>query len=182
MMELKEQAVLIPVFLCLAAGLGGCAGLRATDIRDGSSTQTNDTNDTVAKRFQEPETRNSTLIESAVDLSDRYAKLTVKMAELQQQHQDLQRENGQLKSKTQSLEMQVKQREAELDESNRLVMDLNAELQIWKKDILGFRSEMRAASTAELNALMKIMTAIGVEESAEDPAPEENAADRAESN
>jgi len=179
MLESKKQDRVIAVFLCLAAGLGGCARLRPIGNSYPSPTQTTDT---AAKRFQEPETRSSTLIESAVDLSDKYATLTVKMAELQQQHEDLQRENGQLKSKIQSLEMQVKQREAELDESNRLVMDLNAELQIWKKDILGFRSEMRAASTAELNALMKIMIAIGVEDSVEDPAPEENAADQTKSN
>ncbi len=104
------------------------------------------------------------------------------MAELQQLHQDMQEENGQLKSKVESLELQLKQAGAELAVSDEVTMGLNAELQTWKKDILGFRSEMRAASTAELNALMKIMIAIGVEDSVEDLAPDENAADQTKSN
>ena len=179
MLESKKQDGVVAVFLCLVAGLGGCARLRP--IGNSYPSPTPPTH-TVAKRFQEPETRNSTLIESAVDLSDKYAKLTVKMAELQQLHQDMQEENGQLRSKVGSLELQLKQAGAELAVSDGVVMDLNAELQVWKKDILGFRSEMRAASTAELNALMKIMIAIGVEGSVEDLAPEENAADQTKSN
>jgi len=179
MVELRKENGPAAILLCLAISLGGCATLRPIDSSGPSVAHANDT---VAKRFQEPETRNATLIESAVDLSDKYAKLTLKMAELQQLHQDLQQENAQLKSRTRSLETQLKQVEAQLDESNRLIMDLNGELQVWKKDILGFRSEMRAAATAQINALMKIMREIGVEQSVDDPAPEKKAADQPESN
>jgi TolA-binding protein len=175
MLKSKCQSGLIVVCLCLTVGLVGCAGRRPAEISYPSNAQTSDT---AAKRFQEPDTGSSTLIESAVELSDKYAKLTTKTAELQQLNQGLQQENGQQKLTIESLKTQIKQLEAQLDESNRLVMDLNGEMQMWKKDILGFRSEMRAAATAQINALMKIMTAIGVENGADDLAPEENAADR----
>jgi TolA-binding protein len=175
MIEFKNQNGPIAALLCLTASLGGCAA----QFRDaGNNPRNTQTNDTVAQRFEEPETSNSTLIESAVELSDKYAKLTAKMAELQQLNQALQQENGQLKLSVESLETQTKQLEAQLDESNRLVMDLNGELQMWKKDILGFRSEMRAAATAQINALMKIMTAMGVDKDSDDLVSEEIAVDQ----
>ena len=125
-----------------------------------------------AMRYRE--TTVPALIESAVELSDKYAHLSKQNTELQRLNQDLKQENAQFKVKIQTLETELKQVETQLDESNRLVMDLNAELQIWKKDILGFRSEMRAAATAQINALMKIMNAMGVEASPEAQVPEGN--------
>jgi len=175
MLKSKSPNRVLVVVLCMTVGLGGCAGQRPADVSYPDTTQASDT---PARRFQEPETSSSTLIESAVELSDKYAKLSTKAAELQQLNQDLQHENGQLKLRVESLETQTKQLEAQLDDSNRVVMDLNGELQMWKKDILGFRSEMRAAATAQLNALMKIMTAIGVDKAADDLVSEESMTDQ----
>lgn len=168
MIKLSRQHGLGAACLCMAGILGGCTEPQFGNERYPSEPQ----HDTTARRFQEPETSNATLIESAVELSDKYAKLSAKTSQLQQLNQDLQQENGSLKAKVESLEMQLKQVDAQLDESNRLVMDLNGELQMWKKDILGFRSEMRAAAKAQINALMKIMSAMGVEKSPEAPASE----------
>jgi TolA-binding protein len=128
MVKSKSQDRVFVVILCMTVGLGGCAGQRPADVSYPSSAQTNETH---SNRFQEPQASSSTLIESAVELSDKYAKLTTKTAELQQLNQTLQQENGQLKSRVESLETQIKQLEAQLDESNRLVMDLNGVLQMW---------------------------------------------------
>ncbi len=170
----RKNRVFVAI-LCTAIGLGGCAGQRPADVSHPSGTQANET---PSNRFQDTQTSSSTLIESAVELSDKYAKLTTKTAELQQLNQALQQENGQLKLSVESLETQIKQLDAQLEESNRLVMDLNGELQMWKKDILGFRSEMRAAATAQINALMNIMTAIGVDKDSDDLVSEESTADQ----
>ena len=163
-------------FLYMALCMGGCSSVRFADVKHPDQTPVD--NATVT-RFQEPETSNATLIESAVELSDKYARLSEKNTELQQLNQGLQQENTQLKAKIQSLEVQLKQAEAQLDESNRLVMDLNGELQVWKKDILGFRSEMRAAATAQINALMKIMNAMGVEANTNSQTPVESTTEQA---
>jgi len=175
MLKSKIQIRVCVVVLCVTVGLGGCAGQGPADISHPSTTQTSDT---PAKRFQEPEASSSTLIESAVELSDKYAKLSTKAAELQQLNQDLQHENGQLKLRIETLETQAKQLEAQLEDSDRVIMKLNGELQMWTKDILGFRSDMRAAATAQINALMKIMSAIGVDGAADDLVSEESTADQ----
>jgi septal ring factor EnvC (AmiA/AmiB activator) len=171
MLGAKKRERLVAVFLGLAFSLTGCNRMRTAEVNHPSHTSAD--NATTA-RFQEPETSHATLIESAVELSDKYAQLSKKNTELQQLNQGLQQENAQLKDNIQSWKTQLKQGEAQLDESNRLVMDLNGELQVWKKDILGFRSEMRSAATAQINALMKIMNAMGVEASSEPPVPVEN--------
>ena len=179
MFWISRQERSVAVFLCLAIGMGGCGRLQRADTSYPSHAPSDSA---VATRFQEPETSNATLIESAVELSDKYAKLSEKATALQQLNRDLQQENSQLKAKIQSLEAELKQLDAQLSESNELVMDLNGELQMWKKDVLGFRSEMRAAATAQINALMKIMTAMGVEAEGDVQVSEENAGDQSELN
>ncbi len=124
-MELENKNRFIAVLLCMTAGLGGCT--RLDPIGSEHPGVTPDA-PAVANRFQEPQASNATLIESAVELSDKYAQLTAKMAELQQLNQDLQQENAQHKRKIEALESQNKQTDAKLEESNSLVMDLNAEL------------------------------------------------------
>ena len=115
----------------------------------------------VAKRFQEPDSRGSTTVRSAIELSEKYASLSEEAVVLRQQNQDLTSKNQQLKEQTAALDAQVQQAQKELAEANGLLIEMRIELNNWKSNIMGFRDEMRAAETAQLEALLKILKVLG---------------------
>jgi len=127
--------------------------------------------DSVAKRFQESAPQKPTVVESAMELSQKHAKLSEEAAVLRQENRDLTARNQQLKDQVVTLEAQLQQAQRELSEANDLLMTMRIELNNWKTDILGFRDEIRDAETAQLEALLKILKALGGEvktKSAED--------------
>ena len=117
----------------------------------------------VAKRFQGTEEASRTVAESAVEMSERYAAVTEKASALQAENQTLSKANQSLEKKVAMLEAELKQTQAELSEANGLLMEVLSELNTWKSDVLGFRSEMRQAAKAELEALLKILEILGAE-------------------
>jgi len=121
----------------------------------------------VAKRFQESAPQSPTAVESAIELSEKYAKLTEEAAVLRQQNQDLIDKNRQISDNVVALEAQLQQTQKELTEANDVLIDMRIELNNWKSDILGFRDEMRGAETAQLEALLKILQVLGGEVRAE---------------
>lgn len=118
-------------------------------------------NENVAKRFQEPGAPGGTVVESAIELSEKYAALSEDAVKLRQQNQDLTEKNQQLTEQTAALSTQIQQAQKELAEANDLLIEMRIELNNWKGNILGFRDEMRAAETAQLEALLKILKALG---------------------
>ena len=110
------------------------------------------------KRFQEPSNETSTQAEASVELAEKYAALMQETETLRANNKELLESNDNLKSKVLSLESDLKQTQAELTQANDLLMDILGELNTWKSDVLGFRNEMRQASKAELEALLKILT------------------------
>lgn len=118
-------------------------------------------NEIIAKRFQEPDSRGSTAVESAIELSEKYASLSEEAAALRQQNQDFMARNQQLKEQTIALDAQVQQAQKELAEANDLLIEMRIELNNWKSNILGFRDEMRDAEIAQLEALLKILKVLG---------------------
>jgi chromosome segregation ATPase len=120
-------------------------------------------NESVAKRFQESASQKSTVVASAMELSQKHAKLSEEAAVLRQENKDLTARNQQLKDQLVTLEAQLKQAQTELREANDLLMTMRIELNNWKTDILGFRDEMRDAETAQLEALLKILRVLGGE-------------------
>ena len=123
--------------------------------------------DSVAKRFPESATQGPTVVESAIELSKKHAKLSEEAAVLRQQNQDLTTRNQKLKDRATALEAQLQQTQKELTEANDLLIEMRIELNNWKVDILGFRDEMRDAGTAQLEALLKILEILGGEATAE---------------
>ena len=121
--------------------------------------------DSVAKRFQESasQIQNPTVIESAMELSKKHAKLSEEAAVLRQENKDLTARNQQLKDQVVTLEAQLRQTQRELSEANDLLITMRIELNNWKTDILGFRDEIRDAETAQLEALLKILKVLGGE-------------------
>ena len=117
--------------------------------------------DSIAKRFQEPDQEGPTVVESAMKLSGEYARLTQEAAVLRQQNEDFIAKNRQLNEQTVSLDTQLKQAQKELAEANSLLIEMRVELNNWKADILGFRNEMRNAETAQLETLLRILNVLG---------------------
>ncbi len=120
-------------------------------------------NPSVANRFQESASKKPTVVESAMELSQRYAKLSEETAVLRQQNRDLTETNQLLKEQVVALDAQLQQTQKELSEANDVVIAMQIELNSWKNDILGFRDEIRDAETAQLEALFKILTVLGGE-------------------
>ncbi|MBN1974884.1 MAG: hypothetical protein JW787_14685 [Sedimentisphaerales bacterium] len=117
--------------------------------------------DSFAQRFQEATTKNPTVVESAIELSDKYAKLAEEASLLRQQNQTLNSRNQQLRDQVTDIESRLKQTQTELKEANEFLVEMRLELSNWKTDVLGFREEMRSAQTAQLQALMKVLKALG---------------------
>lgn len=123
-------------------------------------------NISVAKRFHPPVAdagQGQTAVESAIELSQKYAKLSEQAGLLQRQNQDLIAENSQLKEQVANLDAKLKQTQKELTEANSLLIEMRIELNNWKADVLGFRDEMREAEITQLEALLKILKILGAE-------------------
>ena len=119
--------------------------------------------DAFAQRFQETAPQKTTMVESAIELSEKYAMLIEEATYLKQQNQNLTSRNQQLKEQIAEIQTRLSQTQRELSEANKVLVDMRLELNNWKSDVLGFRSEMRDAQTAQLQALMKILRALGGE-------------------
>jgi len=122
----------------------------------------------VAKRFDEPTTAGPTAVDSAIELSQKYAELSEQAAGLRQKNEDLVAENHRLKTRVAALDNQLEQAQRELTEATGLLRELIIELNNWKTDVIGFRNEMRAAETTQLRALLDILKVLGGEVGAED--------------
>ena len=93
----------------------------------------------VEKRFTESALQGPSAVESAIELSEKYARVSEEAALLKQKNHELTAKNL--------------QRYFEFEK-------LNTD---WKTEILGFRGEMRNAEQAQLEALLKILGILGGE-------------------
>jgi len=161
------QALLLITFLLLGCsslpGQGSRrAGSQADDVRSPQPIDQQQ-NISVAKRFQEPADQGQTAVESAIELSQKYAKLSEQAVVLRRQNQDLIAENSQFKEQVTGLDAKLKQTQKELTEANDLLIEMRIELNNWKTNVLGFRDERREAEIAQLEALLKILKILGGE-------------------
>jgi len=132
----------------------------------------------VEKRFTEPALQGPSAVESAIELSEKYARVSEEAAALRQRKEELIAKNLQLKDQLAAMDAQLQQTQKELNQANDLLIEMRIELNNWKTDILGFRGEIRNAEQAQLEALLKILEILGGEikdESAQ--ANQENDAD-----
>jgi chromosome segregation ATPase len=118
-------------------------------------------NDLVARRFQESTPRSPTAVESAIELSGKYATLSEKAAAMKQENEGIVARNKQLETQALALDGQLRQTKKELAEANDLLIEMRIELNNWKTDIIGFRDEMRDAETAQLETLFRILKVLG---------------------
>jgi chromosome segregation ATPase len=116
-----------------------------------------------AKESPSAEIQSPTAVESAIALSDKYAKLSEETSALKQRKQALDAENKKLTEDLQNCRGQMERAQKELAEVNDLLVQMRLELNNWKSDVLGFRDEMRDAEKAQLEALLKILKLLGGE-------------------
>jgi len=162
----KIMFFLVPSSMSLALTLllSGCTTLQdPVEVRlPFGSTQTQQSS-SVEKRFQKSTTQGPTVVESAMQLSKKYAKLSEEAAVLRQENQNFIAQNHQLKDQVTTLEAKLQQTQKELTEANDLLREMLIELNNWKTDVIGFRGEMRSAEKAQLEALLKILKVLGGE-------------------
>jgi hypothetical protein len=164
-MIILSRIILLSLALSLFAA-GGCttaqgpAGTSATYRQWGVPPTESDTE---AKRFQDAPLAGRTAVESAIEISEKYARLSEQMLALREENQRLTTENDSLRQQTTSLETKLAQTQKELKEANDLLLDMLQELNMWKSNILGFRDEMRNAAQAQLEALLKVLEILGGE-------------------
>lgn len=143
-----------------AAGIAGCTTPQGPAS---ANAQAADATDATAKRFQDSPAEGRTAVESAIELSEKYAKLSDVTVTLRQDNQRLTRENENLREQVAALDTKLKQTQKELTEANDLLIEMLTELNHWKSNILGFRGEMRDAASAQLEALLKVLEILGGE-------------------
>jgi len=116
-----------------------------------------------AKRFQQSTPQGPTAVESAIELSEKFAELAKENATLDQQKTELENINRQLAEDLEKTQTDLQQAQKELTQANQFLVEMRVELNNWKNNILGFRGEMRDAETAQLEALLRILTLLGAE-------------------
>jgi outer membrane murein-binding lipoprotein Lpp len=128
-------------------------------------------------RFQDVDDDGPTPMESAIELSKKYAALSEEAGKLKVEKQDLISENRQLTQQVAALQAEAEQAKKELAEANDLLIEMRIELNNWKTDVLGFRDEMRQADKAQLETLLKILKVLGGEAAA-DLSPDQASEDK----
>ncbi len=163
---IATSAMLLPFMGC---GFKGPAG---SDLRFDSPSGSGNT---AYQRLQPAQAQRPSAVESAIELSEKYAKLSEEASGLRQKAQNLNDENLQLKDDMQSCRSRLERAEKELGEANDLLLEMRIELNNWKSDVLGFRGEIREADKAQLEALLKILKLLGGEvPEANESAPEQD--------
>lgn len=142
----------------LALAVGGCTTPAA---QPDTAAPSPEQDEVTAKRFQDTSMEGHGSAQSAIDLSEKYAKLSDQAATLRQENQRLTTENENMRQQVAAMEAKVKQAQKELGEANDLLIEMLTELNNWKSNILGFRGEMRQAAQAQLEALVKILEILG---------------------
>jgi chromosome segregation ATPase len=161
-MQTQKKIISLEVLLVSMFLLSGCSSTqKPEDLAVEPVPVERQQNDSIAMRFQETNSANPTVVESAMKLSGQYARLSREAVELRQQNEDFVAKNKQLNEQVASLEAQLQQAHKELAEANSLLIDMRVELNNWKSDILGFRDEMRNAETAQLETLLRILKVLG---------------------
>ncbi len=153
---IRTARSIVWVLAIAAAGIAGCTTAP-------KPAKTDDQGNAAAKRFGDTPLEGRTAVESAIELSEKYAKLSDVSVTLRQENQRLTSENENLREQISTLDAKLKQTQKELAEANDLLIEMLTELNHWKSNILGFRGEMRDAASAQLEALLKVLEILGGE-------------------
>lgn len=162
MSKMTQMILLLFVPPLILAGTG-CTPQMQRGRAAAQDTRDSNTSMSTAKRFQDTAEGSRTVVESAIELSDKYARLSDETVTLRERNQQLEADNLHLLQQIETLETKLAQTQKELGEANDLLIEMLTELNNWKSSILGFRGEMREAAKAQLEALLKVLEILGGE-------------------
>ncbi len=109
-----------------------------------------------------------TAVESALIWSEKYSQTMEKLVFVQQENRKLTEKSRQQTHQISGLHGELKQCQKELGEANGMLLEMQAALDKWQTNVLGFRKEMRKAQETELVALRRILKLLGSEMPAEE--------------
>ncbi|MHC4132009.1 MAG: hypothetical protein ACYSSP_11220 [Planctomycetota bacterium] len=157
----KFQLIILNTLIVIS--LSGCITLHEVPQNKTASMPviTSGQDNAAANRFQEPSSDGTTPVETAIQISEKYAKLSEEAAQLRQENNQLNKHNSELNTQFNFANDELYRAEQELKEANDMLIDMRIELNNWKMDVLSFRDEMRNADKAELQALLKILQTLG---------------------
>lgn len=153
---------LVLVLLPIGAGCASGPGQPGTSLATRPAAS-GPASGSTAQRFQDTPLEGRTAVESAIELSEKYARLSDQTAALREENQRLATEKQVLLQQIEDLELKLRQTQRELGEANDLLIEMLSELNVWKTNILGFRTEMRDAARAQLEAMLKVLEVLGGE-------------------
>lgn len=153
---MRATKKLAALWLAATLTVGGCTSGPTRPQTAGA-----ESGEAPAQRFQDTPLEGRTPVQSALELSEKYARLSDQNAALRQENQRLGTDNENLRQQVASLEAKLQQTQKELGEANNLLIEMLTELNNWKSNILGFRGEMRQAAQAQLEALLKVLEILG---------------------
>lgn len=159
----KIMAFLVPLLLTFQ--LSGCFRYQnpASIIAPPSFVGQQPLQTAAARRFQESDPQARTAVDTAIELSEKYARLSEEAAVLRQENKDSIAKNSRLKDQVATLDAQLQQTQKELTEATELMREMLIDLNNWKTNVLGFRDEMRQAEKTQLKALLQILQVLGGE-------------------
>ncbi|MHC4789413.1 MAG: hypothetical protein ACYS8K_09470, partial [Planctomycetota bacterium] len=106
-------------------------------------------------------------VDAAVELSQKYARVTEELLDTQKANKQLADENNKLLEQVATLEVQLAKSRKELEEADEMLVELGNELREWKNNVMAFRKELLDAHNVQMNALLEIMKVLN----GETPAP-----------
>ena len=115
------------------------------------------------KRFDPTIQDDGDLEQGELRWAHRYEELSVGNNALRETNHELTLENDQLKQKIKMLESELEQTQKDMTEANEFLGQMHLELNKWKKDVLGFRQEIRLTQQVQIEALGKILRVLGAE-------------------
>lgn len=161
MLSMRKTLVVLVSMVPLIL-LSGCSSeQKSVETMSGSDPVEIERHDSMAKRFRESTPQSPTAVDTAIELSEKYARLSEEAAALRRQNEQTTALNEELRTQAETLRSRLKQTQKELTQANDLLIEMRIELNNWKADILGFRDEMRNAETAQLETLFKILKVLG---------------------
>jgi chromosome segregation ATPase len=163
-MTKMKRTIVVPAVLVMAVSLCGCQSQnRKTGTTNPQAVAASASPNSAARRFQDTPLEGKTVVQSAMELSEKYASLSDQATAMRQENQKLASENEELKRQIAAAETKLRQTQKELGEANQLLIEMLSELNNWKTNILGFRGEMREAAKAQLEAMLKVIEILGGE-------------------
>ena len=100
-------------------------------------------------------------VQNARQWAKKYATLADKCIKLQLENKVANDQNRKLDGQVAKLKGELAQAKKEVSEANSMLDDLNKELAKWKRDVLGFREEMRLAQQAQMKMMSRIIMLMG---------------------